>query len=387
MTPHAALVLECARGRPDAAALTALAQAAPDWSKVLAFAAAHDLTSLCYWRLQQCCPGAVPAEVLDRLQQHFRRNAERNLLMTRELFRAIETLASGGVTAAALKGPVLAWSLYDTPGAREYLDLDLLVRRADMSRARELLYAAGYRPAAGVPGQGEARLHRYGGQLVLIRDAPDVILDLHWDLAPRSLNLSLSAEALWPQLVPLSVAAHSVLSFDDSTQFLLAAVHGGKHGWSTLAWLADMAALLDREAVDWDRIAAAARAGRLTRSLLLAVNLLSDLLQAPIPKPIAVQARADASVASMTRETEAFLLEGPSGNAMFPRKLVYQVRLTEGRHRQAIVLWRKITEPNLADWQSKPLRPSLFGWYTLSRPFRLALKYLRLLKASLVRSR
>jgi hypothetical protein len=350
-----------------------------DWPAFLSFAETHDLRSLCFWRLKQFCPEAIPSETFDRLRERFRGNTDRNLLMTGELFRIIEALERGGVPVAAFKGPVLAWWAYDTPGVREYMDLDLLVHPGDVLRAKYLLGELGYRPEAPMPAEAEARLFKFGGQLVMIRDVPRVIVDLHWDLAPRSMGLSLGAGMLWPQLSLLTIAGRPVLSFDQDTQLILSALHGGKHGWTTLAWLADIAAIIEAGRVDWDRVLADARTKHLSRALFVALGLASDLLKTPLPGEVSKQIRLDPASIALAQEARSYLLNGPSGKPLFPRRLVYQLRFTEGRRRQLELLWRKITEPNIADWESMQIRPSLLALYCVIRPCRLAVKYVRLM--------
>jgi hypothetical protein len=386
MRPHAELVLECARGRPDAGAIDDLAKRDLDWPAFISFAERHDLRSLCFWRLQRFCPEAIPAEIFDLLREHFRNNANRNLLMTGELFRIVDALESGGAPVAAFKGPALAWRIYETPGVREYMDLDLLVHQEDIRGAQQLLGEIGYRPAAPMPELAESRLFKSGGQLVLIRDAPRVILDLHWDLAPGSMGLPLTAGMLWPQLSRVSIGGRPVLSFDQDTQLILCALHGGKHGWTTLAWLADIAAIIEGSPVDWDRVLAGARTKRLSRALFLALGLCSDLLKTPLPSEVLRLIRLDPSSIALAREARSYLLNGPGATPFFPRRLEYQLRLTEGRRRQMKLLRSVIMEPNIADWESRAIRPSLVGLYCATRPFRLAVKYFRIMVARLWRA-
>jgi hypothetical protein len=379
MTPHAQLLLECARRRPEAGAIKRLAHSAIDWPAFLCMAGNHDLQSLCYWRLQQHCSSAVPSHIFDALRRHFRHNTDRNLFLTGELFRILDALQRGGVPAAAFKGPVFSWSIYETPAAREFTDLDLLVHRKDIVRAKDLLRELGYRSESPMPGGAELQFFKYGGQLVLIREAPAVTVDLHWDLAPRSMGLALAADALWPQLILVPVAGRPVLSFDPNDQLMLSALHGGKHGWTTLAWLADIDAMVETQTLDWDRVLADAQTRRLTRALFLALQLASGLLQTAVPHPIMQKVRADSAATALAAEARSFLLNGPGGKPWLPRRLVYQVRITEGRLRQLQQIWRKITEPNIADSEPLKLRPRLFWLYYAARPCRLAVKYAAML--------
>jgi hypothetical protein len=376
MTAELQLLLQCARPRLAPAAITDAAAQVVDWELFWTLAARHDLRSLCFWRLQRC-PESIPPELYDRFRRHFLQNTECNLLRTGELFRIIELLESAGVPVAAFKGPVLAWSLYESAGMREFADLDILVQRRHMERARTVLEERGYRLESLASGPAAARFYQYCGQMEMTREHPAVVVDLHWDLAPRSLHLSLQAETLWPRLRTVSIAGRPVLSFDPNDQLLFAAWHGGKHGWTTLAWLADIAALLDRHPIDWDRLLSDAGRMRISRSLFVALLIAQELLQVEVPAEVGERMDADRDARAIARDAAAHLLGDPGGTAFFPRKLVYQFRLTEGWGRRLRLLWRKVTEPNIADWNGSRRAP-FFAWYYLTRPFRLLAKYLRM---------
>lgn len=383
MTPAVELLLQCARRNPDRGAIQALVAAGIDWPAFLSAAETHDLKSLSFWRLQQSCSELIPREILDDLQRHFRRNTDRNLFMTAELLRIVDALKRGCVPVAALKGPVFAWSIYETAGVREFLDLDLLVHARDIYRAKSILRELGYRSDVPLPDKAEAQIFKYGGQVVLVREAPSVILDLHWDLAPRSMGLSLAAETLWPRLVPVMIAGRPVLSFDLNDQLMLSALHGGKHGWTTLAWLADIDAMVETRQVDWDRILASAQANHLSRALFLGLRLSCDLLETALPAELRKKVWADSVSASLAREANSYLMDGPGAKPLIPRKVVYQLRLTEGRRRQLQLLWMNVTKPNIADSESLKVRPVFFWLYYGARPCRLAVKYAGLLAARL----
>lgn len=62
-----------------------------------------------------------------------------------QLASVIDALAAEGIGALPFKGPVLALQAYGDPAMREYLDLDILVRREHVSRTLSILGDLGYR--------------------------------------------------------------------------------------------------------------------------------------------------------------------------------------------------------------------------------------------------
>jgi hypothetical protein len=144
-----------------------------------------------------------------------------------------------------------------------------------------------------------------------------------------------------------------------------------------------MEAIVGADRLDWDRILAGARSKRLSRALFLGLRLSCDLLKTPIPSEVMDSVRADSTSAALAQEAKSYLIDRPEDQPLITRKVMYQLRLTEGRLRQLKLLWRNITEPKISDSESLKIRPALFWLYYCARPCRLAVKYVRLLAARL----
>jgi hypothetical protein len=65
--------------------------------------------------------------------------------MERQLQEIIEALEEEGVRVLVLRGPALAFSLYEDPAMRPSCDLDLLVLPEQVVQARTILESLGYR--------------------------------------------------------------------------------------------------------------------------------------------------------------------------------------------------------------------------------------------------
>ena len=356
-TPEAALLFRCSRGRPDRAAIRALVRRGVDWPSFLALAETHHLRGLCLRRLETICRELVPPEVMESLRPHFRRNVERNLFLTGELFRILELLEKCGIPALAFKGPVLAWWLYDHPGLREFQDLDILVDERNLARACTALQSLEYHADTG--SNGSPKIVAAGGQMSLLRKVPFVVVDLHWELAPCAMGLALNTASVLPRAQRVSLAGRMVPTLGVEDQILFCALHGGKHGWAKLAWLADLSALIENRPPDWTRLLADARNMRLTRALHSALWLAWDLLGTPLPAPVWRALERDIGSAVLARNLAGSLWSDREAG-LFPAGLRCELQLTEGWGRKAQFLWSRITEPSSEDWEmgrtARPLR-------------------------------
>src|SRR5205085_2065029 len=91
------------------------------------------------------------------------------------LARIDDALHREGLTAVALKGPLLAARLYSRPSARGSTDVDLLVREDDLDRVAAVLRDIGWERSTA---RDEALLRREHHHLVLVHEHA-VPVELH----------------------------------------------------------------------------------------------------------------------------------------------------------------------------------------------------------------
>jgi hypothetical protein len=117
-----------------------------EWSGLLNFLKANWIIPFVYRKIgslpQECRP---PETITDEMRQDFLISVVRSLHMERQLQEIIEALREQGVRVLVLRGPALAFSLYEDPAMRSSCDLDLLVIPEQVVQARTILESLGYR--------------------------------------------------------------------------------------------------------------------------------------------------------------------------------------------------------------------------------------------------
>jgi hypothetical protein len=74
-------------------------------------------------------------------------------------------------------------------------------------------------------------------------------------------------------------------------------MHGSKHCWERLAWVCDVAELIrTSRGLNWDEIMSRSDALRITRAVLLGLDLANRLLDAPLPEHISSVIQNDRGV-------------------------------------------------------------------------------------------
>jgi Uncharacterised nucleotidyltransferase len=375
------LLLYCARtGRDpvDSARIHTLLRKGIGWEHVLLLAERHGIAPLLYWNLNATCPDAVPENIMAQLRDRFHANSRRNLVLTGELLKILDALEERKVAAIPYKGPVLATVAYGNLALREFGDLDLLVRKDDAIKAKEVLASLGYGPQYHMTKSQEAAFLNYDRQYTLIRD-DGCVVELHWTVTPRPVYFLLGPEYLWERAERASLGSGAVASFLSEDLLLVLSVHGSTHLWERISWICDIAELVRVAGdVDWELLVKRASALNCKRMLLLGLTLANDLLDAVLPEEVLREAQTDAEVKALaaevhkslfTEDLDARELIEESARWRFHFRMIEQLR---DKLRYCI---HRATTPTLSDWELVRLPTVLFRFYPLLRPMRLGGKF------------
>jgi len=366
VTRSAGLLLACAAGHD----LGRFARETIDWPDFLELAERHGLRPLAYRALERAGLPSPP-EVTRALWTASVERGRCNRALSRELSRVAAALEAGGIACLAFKGPVLSLLAHGDVALREFGDLDILVRRRDLHAARSVLADLGYRSEYAIPGHAERALvdaHKHYD--IVLRGAAGNLVELHWRTDP-DFPVEREDDAWWAACPRIELEGMALRSFAPSELMLVLLLHGAKHHWSNLQWLADVAALARGEPIDWAWIVARARELHCRRRLALGALLMRDLLGVPVPREACGD---DPRIASLAAELsrEAFEPESPPGAAkLLARNFLLYDRMRE-RVRNAI---EAVFAPTFADWTRWKLPAALAFLYFPLRLARLGGKY------------
>jgi hypothetical protein len=367
-----AALVECASPRLDSRRFVELARSA-DWSQLLVLAQEHGVVGHLAVRVRGLDETLVPTEIRQLLEEHHLDQVFSTLRMTAELFRLLELFASEDIAALIVKGPVLAMQAYGDPTIRSYGDLDFLVRQRDIRRATEALEAAGYEAAVPLSAIDARKIP---GQYLFSRTETKLIVELHNDFTLRYFPRRLPIEEFFARQIRVCLDGQEAPALSVEDELVLISIHGAKHLWERLMWIADVAALVSRQtSIDWARAEASARAVGAEHLLHTGLLLAADVLDAPLPEDVTALVRQDVLAAKLVRRILRWLpAAGHEPPALFER-VAFRLRMRGGLLAAPAYLLRLSLSPTEEDWQAgREISQSRLR-DTLRRPFRLARKY------------
>ena len=342
-----------------------------DWEFFFLLARRHSVVPLVYVQLERSASDLVPPPILTKFKQHYLENVARNTILTAELCRLIDRLAASGIEAIPYKGPVLAQFAYGNIALRRFVDLDVIVRKSDVLRARKILLEEGYAPTKSLSLSQQDLLLRTQHNLQFSRDSHHLIVELHWDVAPRLFASSVNTDRLWQDLITIDLNGTAVKTFSADDLLFSLCVHGSRHLWERLAWICDVAELIARHAIKWSRLLERANTTDSERMFLLGPYLAEQLLNAPLPDEIKQRCASDPRLASLAGNVVEHLFNGTTHVPATSREIFKYnlgVRKTLSARARYLLYMLRPTDGDLA---SHTLPASLNFAYYLTRPFRL----------------
>lgn len=357
----------------DPTRLREAARRVRDWDTVVELARWHRVVPFVSRQLTAHALDAVEESALERLHDAARDVAARALASARELVRLLDGFAAAGVRALAYKGPALALAAYGDVGLRDCVDLDFVVSPADVSCARDVFVALGYRQREGMSRAQEGAIYGGQGHFPYVRDGQ--LAELHWRFCATRFPWNPPLGEILDRSTTVELAGARIAVPAREDQLLLLLLHGTRHLWAELEWVLAVAELLRAGTLDGSALLDRTRAVGGRRAALVGFEVARRALGAPVPDPLVAEAARDAHVASLAREALACLCDGPSASPLQRNnaRAFHLQCLEQPRDRVRFVLQGAL-RPTPREWEVVRLPGALTFLYVPIRIGRLLLR-------------
>jgi hypothetical protein len=345
----------------------------PKWKELISLAEEHGVIAQLDTALRSAGGENLPAEIQSTLQQRHRAQLMFTLSMTAELFRLLESFKAAVAEAIVVKGPVLSMRAYGDPGQRQYVDLDFLIRARDLLPATHALHSAGY--------EGDVPLEaieagKIPGEYLFMRPGTRLLVELHTEHTFRYFPRPLPMEDYFARSTEVALDGNKVPALSAEDEFVLICIHGAKHFWERLLWVADVAAMAaGGTTLDWDIVKKSAQAVGAERMVNVALRLVQDLLHTQIPAQIRNSVERDRGAAAICRRIKAWLPFAGFAPPSLPLRALFRVRMRGGLIAGPAYLLRLSFSPTEEDWIEGAESKRSWFWDAMQRPFRLLKKY------------
>lgn len=275
-----------------------LPRVAVDWDEVLRAVRQHRLTGLAYYHLSRHDIGEFPPPSFRRAVNLWHYRSARHAVGQYRDFKALAGhLLGRDLEFMAVKGPVLAHTVYPAAAVRAIRDADLIIREGDRAAVHAALVEIGYGVTEGsfeyipplVPEVLPLRHTQYsrpGGHLPVEIHCDNFLLD---DLVPRDL------ESIWQRAMVVDIEGVPVRTPAPEDHFLHLCAHVHQHRFSLLFWLSDLVLMLRRhgDGFDWDQLLRAVAVEEAQVPVYFTLRLMESLFGQTYPPGVVNAVRPD----------------------------------------------------------------------------------------------
>jgi len=354
-----------------------LTQGGIDWPYLIRTARRHGVMPLLYWNLKEIHFETVPEGVVKELCNEYRINMIRSLFLTAKLFSLLDLFQSNNISIIPYKGPTLSVLAYGDICLRHFIDLDLIIRKEDVLKAKELLLSNGYRPEYVLPPDQEIAYLQHECEYNFFDDHRKIPVELHWEIVQKYFSCHFDVDKLWDELKPVSLLNRQVMTLPPEQLLLILCLHNGaKHQWEMLGWIADIAQLISiHKNMDWEKVMEQAVESSIERILFLGLYLAKDMLGAEVPHEINRKLENDPAIPSLAEEVRKRTFTETENIPGEAERFVFFLRMRENFKDKMQYCFRRLFTSTKTDWSLLRLPAPLFPLYRFLRPIRLMKKF------------
>jgi len=378
LRPELELLVCCARAHSGSAnrdRIREILRVGIDWSDVAATSLQHRLAPTVFKALTLAAEDQLPPAEEELLRVLAQDSGTVALTLFREMLRLYEMFEAEGIPVFPYKGPLLSWLAYRNLARRAFVDLDFVVPQQNIPRVVALIQAAGYRPEFDLREAHSGQKGHAPGQYSFYSFAESIRVEVHTERTLRYFPVPLDFTELAGRQITVELAGKKLRTFSVEDMLVMLCVHGAKHFWERLNWVADIAELIQAQPVDWPLALRIARKMKSKRLLLLGLYLARGILEAPLPADILEQAEQDARVRKLARTVcNQFAGNADPSSGVLPRA-AFRIRSGDTMGAGFRHMLRLATSPTETDRESIHLPRVLAPFYAMARPWRLMREY------------
>ena len=342
-----------------------------DWQELLALAKKQGMMALLYGHLKYHeLLDTIPDFAQKALHRFFVLNVARNERLQKILFDVLSLLQTAKIDVTPIKGIVLAKELYGDIAWRTMEDLDLLVQLPDMLRAREVLLKNGFIDSLNIRDADITEYIDAGWDLSFLHQDSRIIIEIGTGISPRYMGGNIFDSELLDNKQEVLIYDNYITTLSPESQLLLLCIHGTKHHWNRIIWLADLVALLRAHpGIDFVLVEKFARkmgVWRMVLTSLCLINILFDIdLPAVIKDTLTKDKHAEKLASWLALRISAF---NTLTSWQYRKFYILTLDRMWGKARYLIDL---TFSPTFNDWKVVELPHYLRPLYYVIRPFRM----------------
>jgi hypothetical protein len=200
-----------------------------DWELFKTIARELRIAPILYYAIcKQNLQKSIPDDVLQLLESHYYKTLQKNTVLYHHLSQLLIRFNKENITVVGLKGIFLAETVYEDIALRQLSDIDILIKKKDVSKCTEILTAMGFEFDTSFVKSDFITDMRDGKHLpMLVKQGVGV--ELHTHLIGKDNACTISTQDFWNSTRPGNLSGLPVLHFHPHYLLLHIILHADEH--------------------------------------------------------------------------------------------------------------------------------------------------------------
>lgn len=265
-----------------------------DWAYFFKKAHSERLSPLAYKTLSKIegAPSVIPGDIWQSLKESYYSNLSDNISGLSQLENVIHSLQDEKIGVIIFKGLMLAESIYADLGLRPGGDLDILIKKEDISRADKALKGIGYYTTFDGKNSGEIQFNDYRNSFFYFsKKTAGLPVHIHWHLINtvpynKKVRLNCRIDRIWARREPVRLGSVYIDTLSMYHQIIYLSMHALNHCFYPLILLCDINEILrlHKKVINWDALIEEAFQLGLSKHLFYSLYLTSKILFQEVPQ-------------------------------------------------------------------------------------------------------
>lgn len=345
-----------------------------DWEEFLNLVVKHRLTSHVL-KHARFLAEHIPIPTYEKLMEIRLDRSKISLNFAIHAIRIYQKFEEHNIKHCFLKGPLLSMELYNDVGFRNFRDIDVLVEKEDVEKAKQIIEELGFDciyPKLQLSAKQQKANYSISHHYHFKHPAQITQVELHWNITNPKSFYGVETKDIIQNCRKIKISNYSLPYISKIDNLVYQAAHGSIHQWYRLFWLKDFSVILSNTSAQYlEKAYEKSKQLHLERSFMQACYLSSLLFNtdSAILKHQNVKFRLIKTTLQSIRTTD-LSQKGVSGKL---KLIFYRLHIKPAFKYHMDLLYRLRT--HLTDWEIIRLNDRFFFLYYLLRPFLLIYKF------------
>lgn len=278
------LIIECCKEEKDLKLIEEKIKFIDNWSEFISLSYIHGVFPLVYNCLKKydCL---IPKEFFTSMKSTYLDIVKSNMFMTNELLNILEILKENNIKAIPFKGPILSQMVYGDVVSRQYVDLDILFDKKDITKLQNLINKLKFKKNLQLTIEQEKIWINYAHD-ISYKTLNNINIEFHWRMLDFNHPINLNQIDFLNSIDSFKFNGVSLNKIKNEESLIYLCVHGTKHLYERVEWIVDIDKYIRKQKIDWEIIDKLIENDNSKRFFYLGLYLSNYLFNTPLDKNI-----------------------------------------------------------------------------------------------------